>query len=325
MDLKSFFTPEAIAATLTRLPDLKTPVMDLIFTDRINHPFPYVGVEDLGLPQENVPLVRREAQSYPVTGPSLSVSIIEPQPVKPSTFIPQSTLNDMVNMFAQRQQQVLDSRHDRLRRACRTTAEALCIQALTGTISYPLSLAGGGLGTYTVAYGSIGDASSGVTKKFDAEGAKISDVVKGLEAIVEALKEKSDGNDVIYGCGFDVFSVLCDLVGAQSNASVAMAMSDGISIGGGIKINLMNYTYKNLKTKAKVPVIPAKNILAIDRQAGHKLIYAALDSLDAGLQAMPYFATFDQMKDPAGVKIIGESKPLPVVNVNGIVKAQVLT
>jgi len=30
-------------------------------------------------------------------------------------------------------------------------------------------------------------------------------------------------------------------------------------------------------------------------------------------------------KDPSGVKVIGESKPLPVVNVNGIVKAQVLT
>jgi hypothetical protein len=88
---------------------------------------------------------------------------------------------------------------------------------------------------------------------------------------------------------------------------------------------LLNSTYTDLKTQASVPVVPAKHMLVVDRQAGHKLLYAALDSMDAGLQAMSFFVTEEYTKDPPGTKLIGESKPFPVVNVRGIAKAQVLT
>jgi hypothetical protein len=325
IDLRKYFTPEAIVNSLASLPSLRTPVMDLFFGDVKTVPRPVVGTKDLGLPVGNIPVVRRGSMSYPLAGNNASIGMIEPQPVNPSDFLSGADLNNLTMMNQSSIQAEITNLLDRLRRACRATAEALAVQALTGKINYFMRADGGVNVPYEVEYGTIGDASAAVTKKFDAAGVKASDVIKGLAAIIEALKQTCDGNDNEILAGADVYAALCDIAGANPNASVISAMSDGISVGGGFKVRLFGATYKNLDTGALVPVVPAKNILVVDKQAGHKMIYAALDSLDAGLQAMPFFASYETLKDPSGVKVIGESKPLPVVNINGIVKAQVLS
>lgn len=324
LDLKKYFTPQAIVATLERLPSLKTPTMDLLFPVTQNVPRPIIGVKDLGLPIGNIPVVRRGTQSYPISGSSGSISFIEPQPVNPSEFISGADLNNLRMMNESSIQQEIDNIFDRLRRACRATAEALSVQALTGSINYYMRADGGANIPYEVEYGTIGDASNNVAKKFDAADAKISDVVKGIAAILEVLKDKVDGNDIEILAGFDVFAVLCDLAGALSNSSIAQASATGLNVGGGFTIRLFSNTYKNLDSGASVPVVPAKHLLVVDKQSGFKMLYAALDSMEAGQQAMPFFATYEEKKDPSGVNVIGESKPLPVVNVNGIVKAKVL-
>jgi len=325
IDLRKYFTPEAIVAAMAQLPALRTPIMDLFFGDVRTIPRPVVGTKDLGLPTGNIPVVRRGTQSFPINAGVGSINMIEPQPVNPSEFLSGADLNNLSMLNQSGIQVEINNIIDRLRRACRATAEALAVQALTGAIAYPMQ-SGGILGeNYEVDFGTIGDASAGVTKKFDAAGVKASDVVKGVSAILEVLKQTADGNDVAILAGFDVFAALCDIAGANPNASVMQAMADGISVGGGFKIQLLASSYKNLATGASVPVVPLKHLLIVDKQAGHKMIYAGLDSLDAGLQALPFFATYENKKDPSGVNVIGESKPLPVVNVNGLVKAQVLT
>ena len=325
LDLRKFFTVDAIVNSLSRLPELKTPVMDLLFSDRRNVPRPVVGTRDLGLNPGNLPVVRRGSQSYPMSASDGSVTLIEPQPVNPSEFLSGADLNNLRSLNSSSIQQEIDNIIDRLRRGCRATAEALAIQSLTGKINYYMREGGGNLVPYVVDYGTIGDASAKVTKKFDAVDAKISTVIKAISEILDVLKKKVDGNDVAIFAGFDVFSVLCDLAGAQANTSVAQATASGISIGGGFTIQLFGASYTNLINKGAVTVVPAKHLLVVDKQAGHKMLYAALDSIDAGQQALPFFATYENLKDPSGVKVIGESKPLPVVNVSGIVKAQVLT
>jgi hypothetical protein len=37
-EMKKFLTPQSIVQMIEKHPELKTPVMDLIFTDRRNHP-----------------------------------------------------------------------------------------------------------------------------------------------------------------------------------------------------------------------------------------------------------------------------------------------
>jgi len=325
IDLRKFFTPEAIVAALSKMPSLKTPVMDLFFGDVRTVPRPVVGYKDLALSTGNIPVVRRGSQSYPLGAGAGSINMIEPQPVNPSEFISGADLNNLTMLGQSSVQLEINNIIDRLRRACRATAEAIAVQALTGKINYFMRVEGGVNVSYEVDYGTIGNASASVAKKFDAAGVKASDVIKALAAIIDALKDTAEGNDVAILAGADVYAALCDIAGANPNASVIQAMSDGVSVGGGFKVQLLGATYKNLDSGASVPVVPAKHLLVVDKQAGHKMIYAGLDSLDAGLQAMPFFATYETLKDPSGVKVIGESKPLPVVNVAGIVKAQVLT
>jgi len=269
--------------------------------------------------------VRRGTASYPLGVADGGINFIEPQPVNPSEFMTGADVNNLRMLNESSIQQEINNVFDRLRRACRATAEALAIQSLTGKISYYMRGDGGGTIPYEVEYGTIGDASANVVTKFDATGAKISTVIKGIAAILEVLKENVDGNDIEILAGFDVYAALCDLVGAAANRAVADASANGISIGGGFTIRLFSNTYKNLSTGASVPIVPAKHLLVVDKQAGFKMLYAALDSMEAGQQALPFFATYEEKKDPSGINIIGESKPLPVVNVKGIVKAQVLT
>jgi hypothetical protein len=326
LNLRRYFTPQAIVDTLGRLPDMRTPIMDLLFSTTRNIPRPVVGVRDFGFVPINQPVVRRGSGSQPITGASGSVDYIEPQPVNPSEFISGADLNNLRSANESSLQQEIDNIIDSLRRACRATAEALAVQSLTGKINYWMRAAGGAFEPYEVDFGTIGNASTAVTKKFDAADVKLSDVVKTVSGILEVLKKrKVDGNDVALFAGFDVFAALLDIAGAQSNSAIVQASASGIVIGGGLTVQLLGSSYTNLASGAAVPVVPAKHLLVVDRQAGHKMIYAGLDSVPADGQALPFYADYEETKDPSGVKIIGESKPLPVVNVQGIVKAQVLT
>lgn len=323
MDLKKFFTREAIVDTLQRLPELRTPVMDLIYPNRVNHPFPVVGYKDLGLPAGNIPVVRRGSQSYPLVPKDGSVTMIEVQPVNPSVFLSAADLNNLKLLDPQGQQQYIDNQIDTLRRACRATAEALAAQSLTGAISYPLRGEGGAFLTYDIVYGT--PASVTESKKWDESTTKISDIIKTLGKMMDTLKKTAPAMDVMFLCGFDVYAALVEKVGALPNSAVAQVGADFISIGGVAKIQLLPATYIDLTTGQAVSAIPAKTVLAVDRSSGFRLIYAALDNLEAGLVALPFYAQPVNMQDPSGVKIVAESKPLPVPNVKGIVKAVVLS
>lgn len=322
MDLKKYFTRDAVVDTLQRLPELRTPVMDLIYPSRVNHPFPVVGYKDLGLPSGNIPVVRRGSQSYPLVPKDGSVTMIEVQPVNPSVFLSAADLNNLKLLDPQGQQQYIDNQIDNLRRACRATAEALAAQSLTGAISYPLQGDGGALLTYDIEFGTPGSVTE--TKKWDDSGTKVSDIIKTLGKMMDTLKKTAPAMDVVFLCGFDVYAALVEKIGALPNSAIAQIGADFVNIGGVAKIQLLPATYMDLSTGSAVSAIPAKTVVAVDRSSGFKLMYAALDNLEAGLVALPFYAQPVNMQDPSGVKIIGESKPLPVPNVKGIVKAIVL-
>jgi hypothetical protein len=248
--------------------------------------------------------------------------MIEVQPVNPSVYLSAADLNNLKLLDPQGQQAYIDNQIDNLRRACRATAEALSAQSLTGKIAYPLQADAGAYLTYEVDFGT--PASVTVTKKWDDANTKVADIVKSLGQIIDTLKKTAPAMDVQFLCGFDVYAALVDKIGALPNSSIAQVGADFISIGGVAKIQLLAANYIDLTTGTAVSAIPAKTILAVDRSSGFKLLYAALDQMDAGLVALPFYAQPVTTQDPSGVKIIAESKPLPVPNVKGIVKAEVL-
>lgn len=323
LDIRKFFTREAIAKSLQAMPELSTPVIDLLFppTARVNHPLPIIGVDDLGLPMGNIPVVRRGAPSIGLKPDDGKISIIEPQPVSGNTFLDAATINTLSTMTGEGVQQLIDNRINNLRQVVRQTAEALAAQVLTGKINYPMKGDGGVNLAYQVDFGT--PASVTVAKKWDDGATKLADIIKSMGEIVNKMKSNGYGRDVRFLCDYDVFAALVDKVGAVNNSALASVDADGIRIGN-LKVSLMPASYTDLATGNLVSGIPAKSIVAIDLSAGHRLFYASVDDLDANFQGLPFFSKPIKSDDPSGYRIIGQAKPLPVVNTKGIVKASVL-
>jgi hypothetical protein len=325
LDLRKFFTREAIVQSLQTLPELSTPVMDLVFPvgSRVNHPFPIIGYEDLGLPSGNIPVVRRGTQSSSVKPDDGAINFIEPQAVSPSVNLDAMTINNFGMIDQMGQQQLINNRIDILRKICRNTAEALAAQSLTGAIAYWMKGEGSALMSYNVTYGT--PATVSISAKWDVGGTTIADIILSLGSMIDKMKEKGYGQKVVFLLGYDVFAMLSAKIAALPNPGIATMTPTSIVLAGGIVLYLMPASYTDLGSGTTKSAVPAKKIVAIDLMAGHKLFYAALDDLDAGFQPMPFFAKPIVTDDPSGIRIVGQSKPLPVVNVKGIVTAQALT
>jgi hypothetical protein len=73
MDIKTFnltkyFTLEENINRLERLPEIKSPIMDLIYPEpkRTNYPRSIVALKDLPKEVKNVPVIMRGTQAVPV-------------------------------------------------------------------------------------------------------------------------------------------------------------------------------------------------------------------------------------------------------------------
>ena len=323
LDLRKYFTREAIAKSLQSLPELSTPVIDLLFPEanRVNHPLPTIGVDDLGLPSGNIPVVRRGSPSIGLKPDDGKLSLIEPQPVSGKLFLDATTINSMTAMSGEGVQQLINNRINSLRQVVRQTAEALSAQVLTGKINYPMKSDGANL-SYQVDYGT--PTAVTVTKKWDDAATKIADIIKSCGEIIAAMRVKGFGRTVVFLVDFDVYAALVDKIGAVANSGLVSVDVNGIQIGT-LKFMLLPASYTDFATGTLVSGIPAKKVVAIDLAAGHKLFYASVDDLDANFQGLPFFSKIVKKDDPSGYDIIGQAKPLPVVNVKGIVTASVLT
>ena len=68
LNLKSFFTMDANIQRLKRLPELKTPILDLVYPEnrRINYPKSIICAEDLPKEIKNIPVIKRGTQAVAV-------------------------------------------------------------------------------------------------------------------------------------------------------------------------------------------------------------------------------------------------------------------
>ena len=67
-----------------------------------------------------------------------------------------------------------------------------------------------------------------------------------------------------------------------------------------------------------------KSVIMVALDAPFKLFYCAIDDVDAGLKAMPFFTKTVKMDNPSGFDLIGISKPIPVPVVRAICTAEVV-
>jgi len=320
---KNFLVVQALVTTLNRLPPLKTFVMDLIYPEpvRRNHPFDRLSWSDLGLPTKNIPLVTRGSVSYSLTPDPNKITQIDPANLTPSITISATDVNRFNTLSLNGQQTLIDSYIDKLRRSVRKSTEAMAIQSITGKLEYDIRTADGGMDLYKVDFGT--PKAVNIAKKWDDANTKVGDIVASIGEIDKSLQQTSEGSDIIHLINFDVYSALVSKAAALNNSDLIKVFPDHVQIGNA-KFIICSARYYSYKNKAWVDAIPAGTVKTIARDDAFGLFYCALDSLDANFASLPFFVNSVKLDDPEGYKFIGQSRPMPVPNVDAIRTAQVL-
>jgi hypothetical protein len=321
--LRRFFVFSAFVNALNRLPPIRTFIMDLIYPEsvRFNHPKDKLAHADLGLPEKNIPLITRGSSSYAVPLNKTTLKLIDPANITPSLVLNAAEINEMRSLGLEQQQQLVDRKIDKLRKIVRKTTEAMAIQSITGKIAYDIRNADGTLDVYVVDFGT--PQKIPVAKKWNASGTTAGDIVSSIGQIVDSILETSDGSDIVYLCGFDVYSALVSKAGELKNSDLIKVFEDHVQIGNA-KFIICSAKYYSYKEKTNVKAIPAKSVVAIAKDDAFSLAYCALDSLDANFASLPFYVNTVKQDDPEAVKLIGQARPMPIPNVDAIRIAEVL-
>lgn len=325
--LKGVFTPEMVVQVLKNLPPLKLPVMETIFADRVQLPFPTVGKEEILQELNELPVIRRGLPALEMNNESYEVTTYEPLPVRHSQFVSAKLLNDLKTLDRSALTVWATNTTDRMRRRYLKTVEALCAVALTGKIEWPIHMPGRReYESYFIDFGTPYRLDMAGLQTWNASDAKILDVFRTLKAMRKILMDAGYGAELEIWAGEKAFEQLAALAQVHPEKS-----SLGVTVEAQ-KINVAGFvvaeraeTFLYPSTEARVPVVPAGEVLMMAKDAGHKLVYCAVDDLDAKLQAMPFFIKSVKSDDPSGIKLISEGKPFPVVNVKGICRATVIS
>lgn len=324
INIRGLFTRDAIANYLTQLPVITTPVMDTVFTHRPQIPLAMVGADIVKAVVRAMPLVQRGGRSITIGGGAGGVGFYEPFPIRPDISVTGADLNNLkiiqgdkasLDMWAKGKTEIL-------RGTVRSTTEAMCAVSMSGTLSWPVALEGGGFETYTVVFGSV--QTFAPAKKWDANGAKLKDVFMSLRGMHKKLKEKGYGGKVVFWAGEAAYNALFALAESfVSTAQLRVEVSDQWINVGGYLVVPRDELYFNPQSKTMIPVVANNVVKAIALDAGHQMPYCAIDDLDGNLQPMPLFVKPIPTQNPSGYQLVAESKPFPIPNVDGICDAEV--
>jgi len=323
IDIRGLFTKEAIIRRLKAAKKITTPVMDTIFPDRPQLALPVVGADMVRNVVRTMPVVRRGGASISVVGDSGTTAFYEPLAARPNTMVVGADLNNLKILGASGKEAWATEKTDMLRKTCRKTAEAMAAVSLSGTLQWPVQLESGVMETWEIIFGAI--QSFDPDKPWDASDAKLKDVFQTCEGMEEKLQDMGYGGTVVLWAGKKAYSTLYGLAEDHtSTAKMKVEVTDkGINVGGYL-IKRRSERHRNPQTGAMVPVVADKNVKMVATDAGHIMPYCALDDLDANLQPLPFFAKPIKLDDPSGYKLVGESKPFPIPNVDGICDATVV-
>lgn len=332
MNIADFIQQYLTTSLFTKLIEQKKPtrsvIFERVFGTRSQKGTAYINIHEIADGAKSVPVIRRGGQAFPVSGRGGSVNLIEPMAIRLSDFISAAKLNDLRALYgdgSERGQSLVQAEIDRmingLMRRTEMTRNALCAQAITGKIDYQMA-SGGGFERYEVEYGT--PHSHTISKKWDADATKLSDIVKDLTTMTQQIAKAGYAGTVEFLIGTDVFGALINKINGlpQGERMGAVIRQDGIDMLG-YTFYLVNGTYADRSaTGADVvkPEIDPKTIIGW-ADGYSELIYCAVDDIEGNLEPSPFFAKSFESKDPSGVNVISESKPLPVLAAQAFVKA----
>lgn len=307
-----YFTQQAVADIVSRMPKPSTPMMDLLFpaSKRVQKASPFVSVEDITQATGAVPLVRRDGRSYPVDGDAKTRKLIEVDPIKVSRFAPAKDINDLIALGDTASQQAyVAEQTEALRDRVSETCETITRQAMSGRISYPYSTIDGQGGTCEIELGKPHQLAAASLK-----GGNLGTVQKWLEgALTEYQRKAGAVGSPAFLAGAKVYAALVDIIVASPNNAPVVWTAEGMTLFGKYKVVTMATTYVLPGSSAVNQIVADNELRIIDLSNAGKAFYCALDDLDANLAPIPFYVKPIRSEDPDGVKLVGQSKFIPAL------------
>lgn len=331
IDLKKLFTAATIGRVLESAPPLRSTVQDEFFSEasRQQYELPMIPLAELSHVVQCVPVVSRSGQAVPLAGHDYDAQYIEPLPVGVRTGLRPEELNNL-KLMNLGQQQAWAARKILLgRQTIKATVEALSAQAVYGgAIDYPLLADNGRYVRYKVDYGStILEQEVAPEERWDQAGMSLAKVYLLLEEMDTRIDDAGYGGEKVVYAGRRAYAQLLVLVETNNQAKQAKVPAtlekDGSISIGGHTVRKMAETWQDPETGVAQRKVPDTEIRMVAK-GHHAFWYAALDDLDAGLQALPMFLKPVEMQDPSEWRLIAMSKPLPAVAPRATCKAVVL-
>lgn len=323
INMREVFSKAAFIRSLNLLMPISSVTIDTLYKNVVNITAPVIPIADLYTEIKTVGLSTRGGGYVNLSGTTqIGAKWVEPFPIRLKEPLDAVTLNNLKMLSNDGIESWRQQKINKLRQTNRATTEYQAVQALKGKIEMPVVTQDGATATYTVDYGAPQQHT--VSKKFDATGATMASVEKDLLNMATKVK-KSGYGDIEFWAGEDVWFAIYQLIASAPNDNRTAMKVDGqtITTSAG-KVVLRNEEIWNPKTKAYVPTIAATEIMCIAKNAPHTLAYAAIDDLDGGLQALPFF--MKPVNDPEqGWRLLSESKPLPAPVIRAICWATSVT
>lgn len=337
VNVRSLFSRDSIIQYLDNLgPISKTRCMDTVFTDRPTIASALIGRDIVRGYIRAMALSQRGGAAINIAGSNGQADFYQPLPIKPKISINGVDLNNL-RLFTQApNSKVLlstwaQNKTDQLRKTVRATTEPLCAVALTGKLVWPVAIDGGGYDTFSIDYGDVQTLEADSYMYWDDPKCSVMDILKMLIAISKKFQRKGVGGRVAYWAGEDAFMALFKMVSVvltstklRTEIAIPLSATESSIVIGTVTVELVADEYQHPQTGAWTPIVPTNTLKAIALDAGHVMPYAAIDDLDGNLEPLPLF--IKPIKNDEGQQsLLGESKPLPIVNTDGICDVIVMT
>ncbi len=325
MPLRKIVTEKKVQESLGRLPDAKSPVMDEFYPVAMRRPHPsaFIRIDEIQQIVKAVPVVLRGTTPVSIGEGSGSINSVEPQPIDIIDSVSGADLNNVKHFDGTSERVWLDNRMLFARNIIRATSEALCIQSLSGQISFSMKTEDG-TDTYSVKFGDVLTFTPDV--KINAADSGIEVLMDILSGMVDKIEEAGGGTNIKFKASPDVFSALVKLLensGSGSSVSVKVGLNK-ITLDDDVVIEKFNHKYYDPTTKTYKSGIAEKTLKAVAMDGGWAFRYLALDDIDAGLKPLPLYSKPIKREIPSGWVINTMSKPLPIPNPSSICDAVVL-
>ncbi len=334
------FGPDVIVNALSSAAPFPTPLLDLIVPPSKwdTHDDAVIGVDCSAGSVVNQPVIHPGAPAVSVDPDNMSVKLFRPACLDLVSTMHASDIMRLRGVYgdslAGAYQKEVNKRLAKLRDSMRATRQAMLSQALKGSYAYPKKNSGGQILTDSMTFGTVvdPDAYSGYLDSTPA----LSDLETFWDYALSGIRTASNnqfGNDplaCVALCPSGVWSALVSLLASSFPNNPPMPFYENGLMK--IRVGVMTFVYAgwNYKTVTTngaltdTPFITAKYWTVIDLNGNHFGRYLPVDDIEAGLQAVEFYAKSDVSHNPSKVDILAKQTPFVFADVRAIATDQVL-